>query len=101
MEFVLIYLFVRFFFIQKFTQGNIFNMSDSVVLVTGGSGCLGQHIVKHLQILGNDVKEIRVLDVVEYKQKLVCFRGVEVVTYLIISHTILTITPPMRFKDYY
>ncbi|SCN46544.1 hypothetical protein BAZMOX_176832_0 [methanotrophic endosymbiont of Bathymodiolus azoricus (Menez Gwen)] len=48
-------------------------MSDSVVLVTGGSGCLGQHIVKHLQILGNDVKEIRVLDVVEYKQKLGMF----------------------------
>ncbi|CAC5378351.1 HSD3B [Mytilus coruscus] len=41
-----------------------------VVLVTGGSGFLGQHVVKHLQLYGENVKEIRVLDVVDYKQKL-------------------------------
>lgn len=41
-----------------------------VVLVTGGSGFLGQHVIKHLQLYGENVKEIRVLDVVDYKQKL-------------------------------
>lgn len=45
-------------------------MEDSVVLVTGGSGFLGQHVIKHLQILANHVKEIRVLDIVDYVQKL-------------------------------
>lgn len=45
-------------------------MASGVVLVTGGSGCLGQHIIKHLHILGTDVKEIRILDVVKYEQKL-------------------------------
>ena len=45
-------------------------MGEYVVMVTGGSGFLGQHVVKHLQLYGSSVKEIRVLDVVEYKQKL-------------------------------
>ncbi|CAG2194710.1 unnamed protein product [Mytilus edulis] len=45
-------------------------MASGVVLVTGGSGCLGQHIIKHLHLLGTDVKEIRILDVVKYEQKL-------------------------------
>lgn len=41
-----------------------------VVLVTGGNGFLGQHVVKHLHLYGNNVKEIRVYDMAEYKQKL-------------------------------
>ena len=47
--------------------------SDSigdVVLVTGGAGFLGQHIVKLLQQQGSDVKEIRVFDRICYENKL-------------------------------
>ncbi|VDI69875.1 Hypothetical predicted protein [Mytilus galloprovincialis] len=45
-------------------------MKKFVVLVTGGSGFLGQHVVKHLQIYAENVREIRVLDMVPYEQKL-------------------------------
>jgi len=45
-------------------------MASLVVLVTGGSGFLGQHVVKHLQLYADSVKKIRVLDVVPYKKKL-------------------------------
>ena len=41
-----------------------------VVLVTGGSGFVGQHIVKLLQEKDKDVKEIRVFDRVPYTDKL-------------------------------
>jgi nucleoside-diphosphate-sugar epimerase len=36
----------------------------------GGSGFLGQHIVKHLQLYATNLKEIRVLDIVPYEKKL-------------------------------
>lgn len=36
----------------------------------GGSGFLGQHIVKQLQEKDNDVKEIRIIDLQPYKKKL-------------------------------
>ena len=45
-------------------------MKKFVVLVTGGSGFLGQHVVKHLQIYAENVREIRVLDMVSYEQKI-------------------------------
>ncbi|CAC5379155.1 unnamed protein product [Mytilus coruscus] len=40
------------------------------VLVTGGCGFLGQHVVKHLQLYGDNIKEIRVLDFVPFERKL-------------------------------
>lgn len=43
---------------------------EHVVLVTGGHGFLGQHVVKHLHLYGANIKEIRVLDIVKYEQKL-------------------------------
>lgn len=43
---------------------------EHVALVTGGHGFLGQHIVKHLHLYGANIKEIRVLDIVKYEQKL-------------------------------
>lgn len=43
---------------------------EHVVLVTGGHGFLGQHVVKHLHLYGVNIKEIRVLDIVKYEQKL-------------------------------
>ena len=46
------------------------SMDQFIVLVTGGSGFLGQHVVKHLQMYGTNIKEVRVLDVVQYEQKL-------------------------------
>lgn len=33
-----------------------------IIVVTGGAGFLGQHIVKHLQEKGDNLKEIRVFD---------------------------------------
>lgn len=36
----------------------------------GGSGFLGQHIVKQLQENDDDVKEIRIVDLQPYKKKL-------------------------------
>lgn len=44
--------------------------SDCVILVTGGAGFLGQHVVGLLQERADHVTEIRVLDVVPYKNKL-------------------------------
>lgn len=47
-------------------------MSDEkqIVLVTGASGCLGQHIVKHLQEKDDSVQEIRCLDLKPYQNNL-------------------------------
>lgn len=36
----------------------------------GGSGFLGQHIVKHLQEKDDDVKEIRIIDLKPYRNNL-------------------------------
>ena len=44
--------------------------AGDVVLVTGGAGFLGQHIVSLLQTRADHVKEIRVLDLKTYKNKL-------------------------------
>ena len=41
-----------------------------VVLVTGGAGFLGQHVVKLLQERASDVKEIRVFDRIPYENQL-------------------------------
>ncbi len=43
---------------------------EQVVLVTGASGCLGQHIVKLLQEKDDSVKEIRCLDLKPYQNNL-------------------------------
>ena len=40
------------------------------VLVTGGSGFLGQHVVGLLQTRAPHITEIRVIDVVAYENKL-------------------------------
>lgn len=44
--------------------------NGDVVLITGGSGFLGQHIVKHLQEKDDDVKEIRIIDLRPYRNNL-------------------------------
>lgn len=61
---------MTYILLHFFIQNQLCKMSKYVVLVTGGSGFLGQHVVKHLQLYGDSVKEIRVLDKVPYEQKL-------------------------------
>ena len=45
-------------------------MTDCIVLVTGGAGFLGQHVVGLLQSRALHVSEIRVIDVMPYENKL-------------------------------
>ncbi|XP_052081884.1 3 beta-hydroxysteroid dehydrogenase/Delta 5--_4-isomerase type 1-like [Mytilus californianus] len=45
-------------------------MTSHIVLVTGGSGFLGQHVVKHLDMYCDDITEIRVLDIRPYEKNL-------------------------------
>ncbi|XP_069134758.1 3 beta-hydroxysteroid dehydrogenase/Delta 5--_4-isomerase type 1-like [Argopecten irradians] len=56
------------------TKATLNDVSQSatrdVVLVTGGAGFLGQHIVGHLQERTDHVSEIRVLDIRPYSNKL-------------------------------
>ena len=40
------------------------------ILVTGGAGFLGQHIISLLQTKVENIKEIRVLDLKQYENKL-------------------------------
>ena len=52
------------------------------ILVTGGAGFLGQHIISLLQTRAENIKEIRVLDLKQYENKLgkhilpICFKGI-------------------------
>ena len=54
------------------SRDNINSRSDAgdVIVVTGGCGFLGQHIVKLLAEKGQNIKEIRVFDVIEFERKL-------------------------------
>ncbi|KAJ8312847.1 hypothetical protein KUTeg_010220, partial [Tegillarca granosa] len=45
-------------------------MAGDTILITGGNGFLGQHVIKHLQERANNVTEIRVLDVQAFTKKL-------------------------------
>lgn len=45
-------------------------MSGRIILVTGGNGFLGQHVIKHLQLYGEGITEIRVLDIIPFVQKM-------------------------------
>ena len=46
------------------------SQSSYIVLVTGGTGCLGQHLIGLLQTHATYVTEIRVLDLRPYENKL-------------------------------
>lgn len=45
-------------------------MEPNVVLVTGGSGMLGQQVVKHIDMFVKGLTEIRVFDCQPYENKL-------------------------------
>ncbi|KAF6197402.1 hypothetical protein GE061_020240, partial [Apolygus lucorum] len=44
-------------------------MDSAVILITGGSGFLGQHLIRAINERGEGIKEIRVLDLVPYCNK--------------------------------
>lgn len=67
--------------IQK-KRNNFFTVM-SIVLITGGAGFLGQHIVKLLQEREQDsVKEIRILDLVPYENRLEHVKKIPVTTII-------------------
>lgn len=41
-----------------------------IILIIGGAGFLGQHLIKELQERDDSVKEIRILDIKRYEKKL-------------------------------
>lgn len=43
---------------------------EDIILIIGGAGFLGQHLIKELQDRDETVKEIRVLDIKLYEKKL-------------------------------
>ena len=45
-------------------------VKGDTILVTGGAGFLGQHIISLLQTKVENIKEIRVLDLKQYENKL-------------------------------
>jgi len=46
-------------------------MATEIILITSGNGFLGQHLMKHLQLFGQDsIKEIRVLDEKAFEKEL-------------------------------
>lgn len=51
-------------------ENNNSSTSSNVVLVTGASGFLGQHIVKLLQEKDENVDEIRCFDLIKYENNL-------------------------------
>lgn len=53
-----------------------------LISLKGGSGCLGQHIIKHLEEndAASSVKEIRVLDVVPFENRLAYTQKIPVKT---------------------
>ncbi|XP_046401480.1 3 beta-hydroxysteroid dehydrogenase/Delta 5--_4-isomerase type 1 [Ischnura elegans] len=58
------------------------NGDREVVLVTGGSGFLGQHIIRELQEHDDSVTEIRVIDRQPYKNKLGHKEPKRIITYI-------------------
>lgn len=63
------------------------NVTPYRVLVVGGSGFLGQHVVGLLQTRANHVTEIRVLDVAGYINKTGWY--IFVLNYSIINRSIV------------
>lgn len=51
-------------------NGGAITSGQEVVLVTGGNGFLGQHIVREIQERDDEVAEIRILDLNQYENKL-------------------------------
>ena len=65
-----------FFYLQKLRQRidkddiSMTAQNTHIVLVTGGTGCLGQHLIGLLQTHASYITEIRVLDLRPYENKL-------------------------------
>ena len=55
---------------QTTVKRNSTSEKSEVYLVTGGSGFVGQHVIKQLQERGNNIKEIRVFDTKPYYKQL-------------------------------
>ena len=55
---------------QRASSSKMGDSKSEIVMVIGGAGFLGQHVVKELQERCENVKEIRVFDLKPYQNKL-------------------------------
>lgn len=51
-------------------MNNYLTKENIIIIIPGGSGFLGQHIIKELNQRVDGVREIRVLDIVPFEKKL-------------------------------
>ena len=73
-----------------------------VVVVTGGAGFLGQHVVKLLQLRADHVMEIRVVDIQPYRQRLGQFTSFTSFTsvHLHFNHSLNARSSPSKFTSF-
>ncbi|XP_014240127.1 3 beta-hydroxysteroid dehydrogenase/Delta 5--_4-isomerase type 1 [Cimex lectularius] len=57
-------------------------MDKQIVLITGGAGFLGQHLIREIQERQDDIKEIRVVDLIKHENKINYKENIPVISYI-------------------